>query len=78
MQFDPVRGRMAVLSPERVFWPDAVAVDILKLCDGTRSMSDIATQLAQEYAAPVETIQNDIMEFVQSWTDKRLLKVSKS
>jgi pyrroloquinoline quinone biosynthesis protein D len=76
MQFDPVRKRFAVLAPERVYWPDDVTVDILKLCNGERSLSAIAAELAQSYAAPVETIQADVLEFIQSWTDLHLLKLS--
>jgi pyrroloquinoline quinone biosynthesis protein D len=75
MQFDPVRQRLAVLAPERVYWPDEVATAILKLCDGERSIAGISEQLANEYAAPLETIQADVLEFVQSWTDIRLLKL---
>jgi pyrroloquinoline quinone biosynthesis protein D len=76
MQFDPVRKRFAVLGPERIYWPDDVSVDILKLCDGRESISAIASKLAQNYAAPVETIQADVLEFIQSWTDLHLLKLS--
>ncbi len=78
MQYDAVRKRFAVLGPERVYWPDAVSVDILQLCDGQRSISAIAEQLAQGYAAPVETIQADVLEFIQSWTDLHLLKLPAS
>ena len=77
LQFDSVRGRFAVLAPERVYWPDETAVEILKLCDGERTISSIAVRLAQDYAAPVETIQADVLEFIQSWTDLRLLRLSK-
>ncbi len=76
LQFDGVRDRFAVLAPERVYWPDETAVEILKLCDGERSISSIAERLAQDYAAPVETIQADVLEFIQSWTDLRLLRLS--
>jgi pyrroloquinoline quinone biosynthesis protein D len=76
VQLDTVRQRFAVLGPERVYWPDEVAVDILKLCNGERTIVEIAAQLAEDYAAPVETIQTDVMEFVQSWTDIRLLRLS--
>ena len=40
------------------------------------SRKQIAAQLAEDYAAPVETIQTDVMEFVQSLTDIRLLRLS--
>ena len=75
MQFDGVRKRFAVLAPERVYWPDDVSADILKLCDGKRSIAAIASELSQSYSAPVETIQADVLEFIQSWTDLHLLKL---
>lgn len=75
LQFDELRQRYVALSPERIFWPDEVTVDILKLCDGARSIRAISQQLASEYAAPVETIEADVLEFIQSWTDIRLLKL---
>ena len=34
IQFDPVRQAFAVLSPERVFWPNEISLDILRRCDG--------------------------------------------
>jgi pyrroloquinoline quinone biosynthesis protein D len=73
LQYNPLRDRMVVLAPERVFWPDGVSVDVLRLCDGERSVSEIAGTLAGEYNAPVEVIEQDVLEFVQGWLDKRLL-----
>jgi pyrroloquinoline quinone biosynthesis protein D len=76
LQFDDARESFAVLAPERVYWPDETAVEILKLCDGERTISSIAARLAQDYAAPVELIEADVLEFIQSWTDLRLLRLS--
>ncbi|MBJ7533669.1 pyrroloquinoline quinone biosynthesis peptide chaperone PqqD [Rhodomicrobium vannielii ATCC 17100] len=73
LRFDPVRGRHAVLAPERVYWPDDIAVDILKLCDGERTIAAMSATLATEYTAPVETIEADVLEFIQGWMDLRLL-----
>jgi pyrroloquinoline quinone biosynthesis protein D len=78
MQFDPMRQRLAVLAPERVHWPDGVAADILRLCDGRRRIGDIAAELSRSYAAPLETIEADVLEFIQSWTDLHLLKLAES
>jgi pyrroloquinoline quinone biosynthesis protein D len=75
LQFDGLRKKWVVLSPERVFWPDEVTVDILKLCDGGRSIADISDQLSRDYAAPREVIEADVLEFIQSWTDLRLLRL---
>jgi pyrroloquinoline quinone biosynthesis protein D len=76
LHFDETRHRDAILAPERVYWPDETAVEILKLCDGARRITEIAARLAQDYAAPKDIIQADVLEFVQSWTDLRLLRLS--
>ena len=44
----PARDRWLILAPERVFTPDAIAVAVLKLCDGQRSVADIAGELAKD------------------------------
>ena len=74
LHFDPVRDRDVVLSPEKVFWPDEISMEILKACDGTRSVGEIAGLLALEYNAPRDVILADVMEFVQEWSDNLLLK----
>jgi pyrroloquinoline quinone biosynthesis protein D len=78
MQLDEVRDRVAVLAPERVYWPDGVAVDIIKLCDGELTIAEIAAALSAEYTAPLERIEPDVLEFVQTWLDLRLLRLKRT
>lgn len=75
MRHDTGRGRWILLAPERVFEPDPIAVEILKVCDGQRSVSDIAAALAKEYNAPPEDILNDIVAMLQDLSDRGALKV---
>jgi pyrroloquinoline quinone biosynthesis protein D len=75
LRFDPVREKYAVLAPEKLFWPDDVSVAILQLCDGSRSVGAIADTLAAEYNAPQGVILEDVLEFVQEWSDTLLLKI---
>jgi pyrroloquinoline quinone biosynthesis protein D len=75
LRFDPLRGKYVVLAPEKLVWPDAVSVAILKLCDGSRDVAAIAGLLAAEYGAPRGTILQDIVEFVQEWSDNLLLRL---
>jgi pyrroloquinoline quinone biosynthesis protein D len=75
LRFDPVREKYVVLAPEKLFWPNAVSVAILRLCDGSRDLATIAGLLAQEYDAPRETVITDLLEFVQEWSDNLLLKI---
>jgi coenzyme PQQ biosynthesis protein PqqD len=46
------------------FTLDEVGTRIWELCDGTRSVGDIADLLASEYDAPAETIYEDVRELV--------------
>lgn len=75
LRHDPGRGRWILLAPERVFEPDDTAVEVLKLCDGARSVRDIATQLAADYNAPLAEIEGDIVQMVQDLADKGVLRV---
>lgn len=74
LQFDPVRERWALLSPEKIMWPDEVSLEILRLCDGSLSITDIAARLATDYDAPAGEIEVDVTAFVQEWTDRMLVR----
>jgi pyrroloquinoline quinone biosynthesis protein D len=74
LRHDAGRGKWLVLAPERVFEPDEVAVAVLKLCDGVRSVDDIASALAKEYNAPKEEIVTDIVSMLQDLADKGVVK----
>jgi len=74
LRHDAGRGRWIILAPERLFDPDEVAVEVLKLCDGQRTVADIADQLAKEYNAPVSEITADIIEMLQDLADKGVVK----
>jgi pyrroloquinoline quinone biosynthesis protein D len=73
LRHDAGRGRWIILAPERVFNPDDTAVEVLKRCDGQRSVSDIAEALSQDYQAPLEVVLNDILEMLQDLADKGVL-----
>ena len=75
IQFDAVRQAFAVLSPERVFWPNEVSLDILRHCDGTSTVSRIIADLAVEYGAAEEDVAADVTAFLQEWSDKLLVRL---
>ena len=74
LRHDAGRGRWIILAPERVFNPDDTAVAVLNLCDGQRSVSDIAKILSQEYQAPIDEITSDITAMLQDLSDKGVVK----
>lgn len=46
---------------------------IWHLCDGTRSLSQIAAILSSEYDAPVEIVDEDCQALAKSLLDRKLL-----
>jgi pyrroloquinoline quinone biosynthesis protein D len=62
------------LAPERLFDPDEIAVEVLKLCDGARTVGDIVGQLSKDYNAPAEEIEADIVAMLQDLSDKGVVK----
>ena len=75
IQFDPVRQAFAVLSPERVFWPNEISLDILRRCEGRSEIGRIIADLAEEYGAEEQEIAADVIAFLQEWADKLLVKL---
>ena len=73
LQYDPVRSAWAVLSPEKVFWPDEVSLDILRLCDGLHSVIQMLEDLSMQYDAPIEVMTADVETFLQDWSDRSLV-----
>jgi pyrroloquinoline quinone biosynthesis protein D len=70
---DPARGQWTILAPERVFTPDPIAVAVLQLCDGNRTVDVIAEALAGTYAAPKDRILIDITDMLQDLADKGVI-----
>ena len=73
---DVARGRWVVLAPERAFVPDDVALEVLKLVDGARSIADIAAALAERFAAPREVIEADITEMLRDLAERGVVAVA--
>lgn len=75
MQFDGLRGAWAVLSPEKVLWPDETSLAILRRCDGTAEAGAIAEALALEYGADAEEVRADVLAFLQDWSDRMVVRL---
>jgi pyrroloquinoline quinone biosynthesis protein D len=73
LKFDETRQRWVILAPERVLAPDDIAVEVLQLCDGIRSVEMMIDQLAEKYAAPREAIATDVIAMLQDLADKGFL-----
>ena len=75
LHHDKVRGAWALLSPEKILWPDEPSLAILTRCDGKRKVADISAEIAGEFDAPVADIEPDVLAFVQDWSDRMVLRL---
>ena len=70
---DQARGRWVVMAPERMFVPDEIALEVLKLVDGHRSVDAVVDELAARFAAPRDEILGDVAEMLRDLRDKGVL-----
>jgi pyrroloquinoline quinone biosynthesis protein D len=73
LRFDQARKAWVLLAPERVLMPDPIAVEILKRCDGKRSVALVIDDLAATFAADRAQIETDVMAFLQDLADKGMV-----
>jgi pyrroloquinoline quinone biosynthesis protein D len=73
LKFDETRQRWVILAPERVLAPDDIAVEVLQLCDGVRSVEAMIDLLAEKYTADHAAIATDVVAMLQDLADKGFL-----
>ncbi len=74
-EFNQARNAWVVLAPERLFVPDEMAVEVLKLIDGQRSLTAVIDQLTAMFNAPREQIANDVVDLLQGLSDKGVIRL---
>jgi len=74
LRFDRHSGKTMILYPERGLELNDAAAAIAKKCDGTRSISVIASELASEHeGVDASAIEQDVIAFVVDLQKKGLL-----
>jgi pyrroloquinoline quinone biosynthesis protein D len=58
-----------ILGPERILTPNETAVSVLRLCNGERTIAEIAELLAETYDAEPSAVVSDIMPMMQGLAD---------
>ncbi|MFQ5776313.1 MAG: pyrroloquinoline quinone biosynthesis peptide chaperone PqqD [Kiloniellaceae bacterium] len=71
--FDEQRDQWVVLAPERVFMPDAIALEVIKRCDGKATVAAIVDDLAAAYVAPRDVILEDVRALLQDLANKGVM-----
>jgi len=70
LQFDPVRNQKVLLYPEGVVLLNDTGASILDLCDGRRSIGDIAAILGDRYQCDVMA---DVIEYLNGLAEQALI-----
>lgn len=73
LHFDKTRGAWVLLCPERVIEAEGPASEILKRCDGTRSVDAIIDELAAAFTADRAVIAADVTDMLTDMAAKGLL-----
>ncbi len=73
-RFDATRQAWVILAPERLLMPDEIAVEVLKLVDGERTVAAIAAEMAARFGAPHDEVLADIVSLLQELADDTVLE----
>ncbi len=71
LHWDKVRERHVLLYPEGALVLNQTAVDVLELCDGERSLGDIASTLSERYSGA--DVSADVQELLAAIAQRGLV-----
>jgi pyrroloquinoline quinone biosynthesis protein D len=71
LQYDDVRSEHVLLIPEGVVRLNPTAAEVLELCDGRRSLDDIARALSARYDGA--EVHDDVRELVDALAERGLV-----
>jgi pyrroloquinoline quinone biosynthesis protein D len=71
LQYDDVRGEHLLLIPEGAVRLNQTAVHVLELCDGRRSLEEIADTLSERYAGA--DVADDVRELLGGMGERGLV-----
>ena len=72
LHFDAARDRHVLLSPETVAVLNPTSADILRLCDGRRTVTEIVAELGERYDRVVD---DEVRAFLARMAAKRCVEV---
>ena len=71
VQFDEARQRNVLQYPEGAVLLNDTAAEVLALCDGTRTLADIAAVLKERYGSDV---LEDVQSYLSQLADRELVR----
>jgi pyrroloquinoline quinone biosynthesis protein D len=73
LKHDDTRDEWLLLAPERVLKTNAIAVEILKRCNGNATLSEIVDDLAAQFKADRARIDADVRVLLGELAAKRMV-----
>lgn len=73
LRHDEARGEWMLLAPERVVQANLIAVAVLQLCDGQKTLSEVVDTLAAQYKADRAVIEKDVTTLIADLATKRMV-----
>jgi pyrroloquinoline quinone biosynthesis protein D len=73
LHFDTTRQAWVLLGPERVIETEGPASEILRRCDGNRTVREIIDELAVLYTADRAEIAGDVNDMLAELATKRMV-----
>lgn len=70
---DPARGGFVLLAPERVLNANPTAVEVLRRCDGERTLDAIVDDLAATFSADRARVAGDVATLLADLAAKRMV-----
>jgi pyrroloquinoline quinone biosynthesis protein D len=73
LKHDDTRNEWLLLAPERVIKTDAIAVEILKRCDGVATLGEIVDGLAEQFKVERGRVATDVRGLLGELAAKRMV-----
>ena len=74
LQEDKARGGFVLLAPERVLQANATAVEVLRLCDGERTLAGVVDALAAQFRIDRDRIDAEVKALLGDLAAKRMVE----
>ena len=74
LQIDAVSGNPVLLHQEAVMVLNQTGYEILRLCDGTRTLREILQDLENQYPAAKSILSREVLQYFQAISQRGLIE----
>ena len=74
LRFDRKTERHMLLYPERGLVLNPTAADVVQLCTGEHTVTEIVDRLAGKYASPRDTLEREVVSFLGEMSARALVQ----